>query len=218
MTDGCLLFIPFLTGLYDAHQNIVMDKQQAQYGFNSIVRIIFPSQSMSSSESLPGPLDGGVFRNNHYEMGRFSFNLKMRCLLASFLIPLIANASRPYVSLEQIIQQTPIIFEAKVLEFKSVIAPNKEMYFTYDDTAMEVSLHVSKSWKGNQKGKVMAYTWAHGKAPCTGIEIAKSENYLIYAEWDKSKEHLMFDFCRGFRPTKAKYVEEDIAILKRLYN
>ncbi len=145
------------------------------------------------------------------------FNLKIFTLLAFLTVSSVANASRPFVSLEQIIKLTPVIFEADVLEFKNVPAPNREMYFTNDDQALEISVKISKSWKGEQKGQLMAYTWALGKAPCTGVEIKKNTNYLIYGEWDKSKKSLMFDFCRGFRPTKETYVEEDLAILKKLY-
>jgi hypothetical protein len=146
-------------------------------------------------------------------------NIKFKIFLLFVVITFssLANATRPFISMEQIIEQTPVIFEANVLEFKNVKAPNREMYFTYDEEALEISLQISKSWKGAQKGNLKAYTWALGKAPCTGIEIKKNSNYLIYAELDKSKKNLMFDFCRGFRPTKAKYVEGDLAILKRLF-
>jgi len=137
--------------------------------------------------------------------------------LIFLLLPALANATRPFISPEQLIQLTPVIFEGEVIAFKIVKAPTRETYFTYDEDALEVTLKISKSWKENLTGQVKAFTWAIGKAPCTGVEIKKNETYLVYAEWDKPKKNLLFDFCRGFRPLKASYLEDELKILKRLY-
>lgn len=128
-----------------------------------------------------------------------------------------ASATRPSVSLEEVIQQTPLIFEGVVVDFANVTAPNRETYFANDNKALEVTLKISKSWKGSLKGQLKVFTWALGKAPCSGIELKRNEAYLVYADWDMSKKIVTFDFCRGLRPLRAVYTQEDLAILKRLF-
>ncbi len=138
-------------------------------------------------------------------------------ILIFFFISGTASATRPIVSHQQIIQWSSVILEGTILNFENVPAPNRQTYFTHDPIALAVTLKVTKSWKGNLSGQVKAYTWALGKAPCTGIEIKKGEPYLLYADWDEAKRVLTFDFCRNFRPMKAPYTAEDLRLLKQLF-
>ncbi len=131
--------------------------------------------------------------------------------------PTLVLSSRRYVSLEESIAQSSLIFEGTVVDFKNVPAPHRESYFTHDAEALELKVRISKTWKGTLQGDVKVYTWALGKAPCSGIELKKAEAYLIYAEPNPAKKVLTFDFCNGLRPLKAPYVQSDLRILNQLY-
>ncbi len=141
-----------------------------------------------------------------------------RILILSFLLnAAAASGTRPIVNQQQIIQWTPVIVEGILLNYENVPAPNRQTYFTHDPVALAVTLKVTKSWKGNLAGQLKVYTWALGKAPCTGIEIRKGQPYLLFADWNEAKTVLTFDFCRNFRPLKAPYAAEDLRLLNQIF-
>jgi hypothetical protein len=107
-------------------------------------------------------------------------------------------AARIKISMEELFKSMPIIFEGKVTEIKETEAPNHDLYLTNQTKALSVTFKIVKSWKGTNAQNITIYTWPSGQAPCTGVEIKEGKTYIVWAEWDKTKKDILFDFCGGF--------------------